>query len=96
MVFVGRPSAVSRLQFRCPKSTNAGFSLSTDIISFCVYQCPRLKDIERCFIWTLEGCAVSIPADKNKLELLQVGWHEGWYNNPMLGGSVHADLIPDL
>ena len=27
---------------------------------------------------------MSIPADKNKPGLLQVGWHGGWYN-PILG-----------
>ena len=39
---------------------------------------------------------VSIPADKNKLGLLHVGWHGGWYNLMLGGGhgSVHVNLIP--
>ena len=88
----------------CSKSTNAGFSLSTDIYLLpssyvnCEGLVPWLKDFERSFVWTLVGCAVSIPADKNKLGLLQVGWHGGWCSSMLGGGhgNLHANLILEL
>ena len=100
-LFVGDPRFLgSDTTTGCSKSTNAcrlqpihwyELFLSSSVSCEGLVSC--LHDFEWCFVRTLEGCTVSIPANKKKLRLvLVVGWRMVYWGGH---GCLHANLIPE-